>query len=364
MSSLTVSLTPASSGSNAAPAAVNENSAAGSGAFHAMLSEQMTGGKAAAKSAPSKETETNQTDKIELTEEDKANANVTVPIGDITPMVVAIPSVPIAAVPSTILVGAEVATDVAASTPRALPGLPTRSKGEEVVDLGIASSGILRGSFDLRAGGAHESHAQLPIEGKGSPSEGVSTDFGAELDAMLTIANYAPRSETAQIPPALPTLGTLAPNGTSAQTGTPVLSLPAPVGTPGWAGELASKMTYLVGTKTQSAELHLNPAHLGPVEVRIHIGVDQQTSITFAVAQTDTLNALESALPRLREMFSDNGVNVISCSVNSHAFAPNSQNGSAERRGSGSGNTADGDSNTATPVERTLRLNGLVDVFA
>ena len=156
----------------------------------------------------------------------------------------------------------------------------------------------------------------------------------------------------------------MAPNGAPAQTAPAVLSLHTPVGSPGWAGELASKITYLVGTKMQSAELHLNPAHLGPVEVRIHIGADQQTSIAFAVAQTDTLNALESALPRLRQMFSDSGVNVISCSVSAETFAHNSQQGSAERRGSGPGNTVDTDLKTATPVERTLRLNGLVDVFA
>jgi flagellar hook-length control protein FliK len=364
MSSLTLSLTPASSASNAAPATANDNSAAGPGAFHAMLSEQMTGGKAAAKSAPNKETGTPQSDKTEVTAKDKTDAAATAPPGEITPLVAAVPNVPIAAVPSATLAQMGVAIDVVAGKPQAVPRSPNLSKGAQVLDPGIASDAILTGPFDLRAGGAQKAQAQVPIEAKGSLSEGVATDFGAELNAMLTLANSAPQTETASIQPGMPPLGTLAPDATAAQTATPGLSVNTPVGTPGWAGELAGKITYLVGAKTQSAELYLNPAHLGPVEVRIHIGADQQTSIAFAVAHTDTLNALESALPRLREMFSDNGVNVISCSVSAESFAHNSQQGSAERRGSGSGNTAAGDLNTATPVERTLHLNGLVDVFA
>jgi hypothetical protein len=202
---------------------------------------------------PKKESETNQTDKAAVKEEDKTDAGATGQSGEITPMaaVVAL-NTPIAAVLPSSLVETEVAIDVVAGQPQAAPRAPSLSKGVAAVDPEIVSDTVVKGPFDLRAGGAHQSHAQMLVDAGGKPSQGVATDLGAEINAPLTSAHYAARSETAPIQSTSPLLGTLAPNGAPAQTAPAVLSLHTPVGTPGWAGELASKITYLVGTKMQS----------------------------------------------------------------------------------------------------------------
>jgi hypothetical protein len=120
MSILTVSLTPASSASNVAPPAGNDNNAAGPGAFHAMLSEQMSGGKTPAKCAPKKGSETNQTDKASVKGEDKTDAGATGQSGEIIPMAaVVVLNTPIAAVLPSSLVETEVAIDVVAGQPQA-----------------------------------------------------------------------------------------------------------------------------------------------------------------------------------------------------------------------------------------------------
>jgi flagellar hook-length control protein FliK len=64
----------------------------------------------------------------------------------------------------------------------------------------------------------------------------------------------------------------------------------------------------------ESASLKLSPAHLGPVEVRISVQ-DGGASVWFGAAQADTRAALEQALPRLREMFSTQGLTLADANV-------------------------------------------------
>ena len=44
-----------------------------------------------------------------------------------------------------------------------------------------------------------------------------------------------------------------------------------PVGQPKWGGEFAQKIVWLSSQQNQVAEIRLNPAHLGPVEVMLSI---------------------------------------------------------------------------------------------
>ena len=57
----------------------------------------------------------------------------------------------------------------------------------------------------------------------------------------------------------------------------------------------------------QQAELRLNPASLGSVEVRLSINNDQ-ASVTFLAQNAATRDALEQAMPRLRESLAENGL--------------------------------------------------------
>ena len=64
----------------------------------------------------------------------------------------------------------------------------------------------------------------------------------------------------------------------------------------------------------QQAALKLNPANLGPVEVRINMH-NEQANITFIAHNAATRDALEQALPRLRESFSENGLELTDAEV-------------------------------------------------
>ena len=68
-----------------------------------------------------------------------------------------------------------------------------------------------------------------------------------------------------------------------------------------------------------AAEIKLNPLHLGPVSVRIDIGQDNQASISFATQHVETKEALESSLPKLREMLSNQNLNLVNVNISQNS---------------------------------------------
>ncbi len=87
-----------------------------------------------------------------------------------------------------------------------------------------------------------------------------------------------------------------------------------------WGEEVGSRVKWMVSSQVQSAELKMNPSHLGPVEVKISVQNDQ-TTIHFSAQNGAVREALDSAMPRLREMLADNGVNLADVDVSDQSFA-------------------------------------------
>lgn len=93
-----------------------------------------------------------------------------------------------------------------------------------------------------------------------------------------------------------------APSPTLQSGGRSVMELHQPLGHPEWADELGQRLIWMHGKSIQAAEIHINPPELGPVAVRIQVH-DDQTSIQFASPHAAVREAIEAALPRLRELF-------------------------------------------------------------
>ncbi|UJP05944.1 MAG: flagellar hook-length control protein FliK [Nitrosomonas sp.] len=92
-----------------------------------------------------------------------------------------------------------------------------------------------------------------------------------------------------------------------------------PVGHAKWGGELAQKVVWMASQQSQVAEIHLNPAHLGPVEVMLNISQDQATA-QFVSANPAVRDAIQDALPKLREMLADNGIQLGNVTVGADSF--------------------------------------------
>lgn len=101
------------------------------------------------------------------------------------------------------------------------------------------------------------------------------------------------------------------------------------VGTSGWDQAVGQKLVWMAAGAQSSASLTLNPPDLGPLQVALTI-VNNQANVSFTAAQPEVRQALEAALPKLREMLGDAGIQMGQASVN--AGAPQQHGGHGESR--------------------------------
>jgi flagellar hook-length control protein FliK len=96
------------------------------------------------------------------------------------------------------------------------------------------------------------------------------------------------------------------------------------VGTRAWDQALGQKVIWLVAGGQQSAELTLNPPDLGPLQVVLNVN-DDQLSANFSSHHQDVRDALESSLPKLKQILNDAGLQLSGFSVNAGTQNSNQQ---------------------------------------
>ncbi len=143
-------------------------------------------------------------------------------------------------------------------------------------------------------------------------------------------------------------------------------TISAPVGSSAWPAEFAQKVNWVSTQQNQVAELHLNPPDLGPMTVVLSVSDNQATAV-FSSPHSAVRDAIENAMPRLRESMAENGISLGNTSVNDQA--PRDNQAAEQRSGSTrSIGSADADSGAAPavslPTMPTRRHNGMVDTFA
>ncbi|MDL2358526.1 MAG: flagellar hook-length control protein FliK [Pseudomonadota bacterium] len=187
--------------------------------------------------------------------------------------------------------------------------------------------------------------------------------------AREAIADIAALKE-APAPVPAPQLAPLQP-ATLAMTqaaGAPAIA--ARVGTPAWDNQVGQKIVWMVAGKEQSASLTLNPPDMGPMQVVLSVTNDHAT-VTFSAAQPEVRQALENAMPKLREMLGESGISLGNATVNAglsdqrqaqQGEQPRNQGGTGARFGAGA-DTAPAAA-VAPRQPRDGGGNGLVDTFA
>lgn len=100
------------------------------------------------------------------------------------------------------------------------------------------------------------------------------------------------------------------------------VELDVQIGQPKWNGEFAQKIVWLANQQNQFAELRLNPAHLGPVEIMLSLTNDNgtQASAQFVSPHLAVREAIEAALPRLRELMAESGIQLGDVMVGAESF--------------------------------------------
>jgi len=141
-----------------------------------------------------------------------------------------------------------------------------------------------------------------------------------------------------------------------------------PLNSSRWSDELGQRVRWLVGQNIGSAQIRLNPAELGPIQLRINVSGDQ-VSVVFNSQFGVVREAIEAALPKLREMLESQGLNLADADIN--------QGDTAERQSKEGMNTAvsngkildstiEGDELLASDIDSgvmELNSSNLVDQF-
>ena len=250
----------------------------------------------------------------------------------------------------------------------ALSGQPTPTGTAASAVTGGATETI--GSATQSPGGAASMQDLMTVlaHDVAADAKGKSDDGAAQFNVDPTktdVTNAGATDSTAAAPNALAHLGIASHFAAQhLRNDTNTADLKSPVGTPGWEDEIGAHLTWMTQKGLETGSLRVSPEHLGPVEVNISVQ-NADASVWFTANHPDTRAALEQALPRLREMFASQGMNLADSGVSRQNL---SQQGSRNPSRSGasqavSGISAVGSSDAGSASAARINL-GLVDLYA
>jgi flagellar hook-length control protein FliK len=136
------------------------------------------------------------------------------------------------------------------------------------------------------------------------------------------------------------------------QAATPKTANAVPVNQPiamhqsGWTEEVVNRVMYLSSANLKAADIQLQPAELGRLDIRVNMVPDQQTQVTFMSAHPGVREALDNQMHRLRDMFAQQGMGQVDVNVSDQSRGSQQgqdQSQQAQRgREAGSGGRLDG----------------------
>jgi len=153
-------------------------------------------------------------------------------------------------------------------------------------------------------------------------------------------------------------------NGSSPPRATLELALPpgaAPRVASAMAEGMAARMNWMAQSGTGRAEIRLHPAELGSIDVQLHIE-GKNVRAEFVSANAEVRQMIEQSLPRLRELFEAQGLNLQHTDVGSQGSAGKGggQDGRTPDPGlSGSGQPADAETPEGPRQRRPSPASGL-----
>ncbi|TPV61922.1 hypothetical protein FJ444_01230 [Aestuariibacter sp. GS-14] len=136
---------------------------------------------------------------------------------------------------------------------------------------------------------------------------------------------------------------------------------PVPLNQPQGQQQLAEKIRWMVNGRQSMAEIRLDPPEMGSMQIRLNISGDT-ASVSFIVQSQHAKDILADAMPRLKEMFSEQGIDL------GESFVSQQQSGEAGEQQAGG--KSGGGLNDALPEDTKMnetrvvrRANALIDDY-
>ncbi|MBN8776876.1 flagellar hook-length control protein FliK [Thiomonas arsenitoxydans] len=142
-------------------------------------------------------------------------------------------------------------------------------------------------------------------------------------------------------------------------------TVPAHMGSPDWGKAMNQQVLLAAQGQQQFATLHLNPPQLGPLEVHLQMH-DGQIQAQFVSAHAVVRQAVEAALPQLRDVFAGAGLSLGQTSVGTQGGQGDRQQARSQRGASGSNAIADiaaGGAPGASAAQVLRWQQGLVNTY-
>lgn len=153
----------------------------------------------------------------------------------------------------------------------------------------------------------------------------------------------------------------------------PATNTPLAMHQSGWTEEVVNRVMYLSSANLKSAEIQLQPAELGRLDIKVNMTADQQAQVSFMSGHAVVREALESQSGRLREMFAQQGMGQVDVNVSDQSRGQEQQQQQSQARGVSGVGGRGGDSDSGAhaevaeavaPVTSTVIGSSAVDYYA
>ncbi|WOB09821.1 flagellar hook-length control protein FliK [Piscinibacter gummiphilus] len=243
---------------------------------------------------------------------------------------------------------------------------------DELADTAEASKkGGARGALaaagkDVKAQDAAQEARELKAKPEPTTRDAAeSPSFKAALAQADDSRRDVKPAQELQTPHAVGVATTHAASRTGETTAPVAVQVPTQATAPEFARELGVQVSVLAKDGIQQAELHLNPAEMGPISVQIAID-GTQAQVNFGADSAATRQIIENGLPELAASLREAGFTLSGGGVHSQA------RGREQGEGDGRGERGDGNSRALGGVETDVTSRrvvsrvseGGVDVYA
>lgn len=145
----------------------------------------------------------------------------------------------------------------------------------------------------------------------------------------------------------------------------------APLSSNNWANEFSQKINWMSMQQNYVAELFLNPPDLGALDVVLSVSGNQADAL-FTSPHSAVREAVENAMPKLRELLADNGINLGNATVSDQPLRDRDQERfmrqNPDNITQSNNSSKDSKSENLLPTDAKLisirRHLGMVDTFA
>lgn len=257
------------------------------------------------------------------------------------------------------------------------PAIPATLRGAAATttaaDALPAASGVAAAPGKLPMGDA--AAAAMTAQDTSAPALVAGATAGDALAALATAtapapalmrasASESPRGVDTTLQPALHLPGLAAAAGGGSAAAAPATAqIATPLHAPDFGQALAAQLTTFARDGVQEATLQLNPAEMGPIDVKIVVE-GQQAQIDFSAAQAATRQALQDGLPGLAAALHAGGLTLAGGGVFEQRQPSRDPAQAAQSRASGARERGVGGVEATGRPAALPAARGLLDLYA